>query len=86
MTQDVLNSYPDIKSDAGPHTISGVLLVPLSTGGRDFMAFLRKGQRHEVKWAGRPTKDESKSLEPRVSFKVRLAQVGTISFPDKLII
>lgn len=74
VTQDLVASYPDILSDAGPRFITGMLLVPLSPGGRDFIVFLRKGHRHEVKWAGRPIKDSKdgqNSLEPRASFKVR---------------
>lgn len=53
--------------------MAGLLYVPLSSGGRDFIVFLRKGQKHHVHWAGRPYKDsesEQKSvLEPRKSFK-----------------
>lgn len=53
--------------------MAGLLYVPLSSGGKDFIVFLRKGQRHHVRWAGRPYKDgetEQKSvLEPRKSFK-----------------
>lgn len=46
--------------------------MPLSSGGKDFIAFLRKGEPRNVHWAGRPTKDgvELQSLEPRKSFKV----------------
>ncbi|KAF8319778.1 hypothetical protein DL93DRAFT_2225171 [Clavulina sp. PMI_390] len=69
VTTDILSSYPDIQSDAGPHSIAGVLHVPLSPGGRDFIAFLRKGQSHEVKWAGRVNTEGPKALEPRTSFK-----------------
>lgn len=53
-------------------TISGLLYVPLSTGGRDFIAFLRKGELREVHWAGQPKKHANASghfLEPRASFK-----------------
>lgn len=52
--------------------IAGVLYVPLSPGGRDFIAFLRKGQPRDVHWAGKPTKDidaAGRTLEPRKSFK-----------------
>ena len=48
--------------------------MPLSQGGTDFIALLRKGQPRHVRWAGKPYKDEadgqSTSLEPRASFKV----------------
>lgn len=70
-TQDITRDFPDISLHAGPNVIAGVLYVPLSTGGKDFIAFLRKGQLREVTWAGRATKgfDGRDSLEPRASFK-----------------
>jgi len=52
--------------------IAGLLYVPLSSGGKDFIAFLRKGQPRQVHWAGKPFKegeDLSSKLEPRKSFK-----------------
>jgi len=71
VTQDITKDFPDISLHAGPITIAGVLHVPLSAGGKDFIAFLRKGQLREVTWAGRAAKDASgkASLEPRASFK-----------------
>lgn len=57
----------------GLEVIAGLLYVPLSDGGKDFIAFLRRGQKHDVHWAGKPYKDsetEQRSvLEPRKSFK-----------------
>ena len=49
-----------------------MMYVPLSSGGKDFIAFLRKGQPRDVHWAGKPFKgDGSKAmLEPRKSFKI----------------
>ena len=71
VTQDIARDFPDISLRAGPNVIAGVLHVPLSAGGRDFIAFLRKGQLRKVTWAGRAAKDVSgkASLEPRASFK-----------------
>lgn len=71
VTQDVTKDFPDIALHAGPNVIAGVLYVPLSTGGQDFIAFLRKGQLREVTWAGRANKHGSAaaSLVPRESFK-----------------
>ncbi|RXW22877.1 hypothetical protein EST38_g2993 [Candolleomyces aberdarensis] len=55
----------------GLEVVAGLLYVPLSRGGRDFIAFLRRGQPCNVKWAGKPHKDSQVStLEPRKSFKV----------------
>lgn len=48
--------------------------MPLSAGGKDFIAFLRKGQPRQVHWAGKPYKDSTAGaqalLEPRKSFKI----------------
>ena len=71
VSQAVTDDYPDLQLSTGLEVIAGLLYVPLSTGGRDFIAFLRKGQPREVKWAGRPFgPNEPKSLEPRRSFKL----------------
>lgn len=74
VSQDITKDFPDISLRAGPNVIAGVLYVPLSTGGKDFIAFLRKGQLREVTWAGRANKSGggAASLQPRTSFKVRL--------------
>ena len=63
--------YPDLQLTTGLEVIAGLLYVPLSAGGRDFIAFLRKGQPKQVNWAGRPFKTEGRRnvLEPRTSFK-----------------
>jgi light-regulated signal transduction histidine kinase (bacteriophytochrome) len=65
--------FPDLVSSRNLQIISGLLYVPLSTGGQDFIAFLRKGQSRQVNWAGKPYKDgkeKGANLEPRQSFKV----------------
>lgn len=69
--------------------IAGLLYVPLSRGGRDFIAFLRKGQLRDVHWAGKPYKegeDVDAVLEPRKSFKVgsRCAQKYFIGLRGRL--
>lgn len=73
-SQDVQADFPDLRYPPGFQTIAGLLLVPLTTGGGDFMAFFRKGQTREVKWAGNPYEKYIKEgtegyLEPRKSFK-----------------
>ncbi|KAI0056404.1 hypothetical protein BV25DRAFT_1814088 [Artomyces pyxidatus] len=74
VSQAVTKDFPDLQLSTGLEIIAGLLYVPLSTGGKDFIAFLRKGQPRSVHWAGKPYKeadDGSKStLEPRRSFKV----------------
>lgn len=57
----------------GFEIIAGLLYVPLSSGGKDFIAFLRKGQPRQVHWAGKPYKEgqgATPGLEPRKSFKI----------------
>ncbi|TBU22864.1 hypothetical protein BD311DRAFT_675110 [Dichomitus squalens] len=71
VSQAVTIDYPDLKLTTGLEIIAGLLYIPLSVGGCDFIAFLRKGQPRQVKWAGRPYKpgDGEGLLEPRASFK-----------------
>lgn len=74
VSQAVNKDFPDLQLSAGLEVIAGLLHVPLSPGGNDFIAFLRKGQPRHVHWAGKPFKEGSGtdkiSLEPRKSFKV----------------
>jgi light-regulated signal transduction histidine kinase (bacteriophytochrome) len=53
-SQDVKEDFPDLRYQPGFDIIAGLLLVPLSVGGSDFIVFFRKGQIKEVKWAGNP--------------------------------
>ncbi|PBK97922.1 hypothetical protein ARMGADRAFT_1162720 [Armillaria gallica] len=72
VSQEVTTDYPDLKISTGLDVVAGLMYVPLSSGGKDFIAFLRKGQPRDVHWAGKPFKgDGSKAmLEPRKSFKI----------------
>ncbi|TFK40714.1 hypothetical protein BDQ12DRAFT_697388 [Crucibulum laeve] len=72
-SQAVINDFPDLQLTTGFEVIAGLLYVPLSSGGKDFIAFLRRGQPREVHWAGKPYKEgqsASAMLEPRKSFKI----------------
>lgn len=74
-SQDLRADFPDLRYPPGFDVIAGLLLVPLSVGGSDFIVFFRKGQIREVKWAGNPYEKFIKEgtegyLEPRTSFKV----------------
>lgn len=74
-TQDVKVDFPDLHYPPGFHFIAGLLYVPLSVGGSDFITFFRKGQVREVKWAGNPyekviQEGTQNYLEPRKSFQV----------------
>ncbi|KAF9698005.1 hypothetical protein EKO04_004400 [Ascochyta lentis] len=71
---DVTEDFPDLRYQPGFHTVAGMLIVPLTAGGKDFIVFFRKGQLREVKWAGNPYEKFIKEgtegyLEPRKSFK-----------------
>lgn len=73
-SQDIRIDFPDLRYEPGFSVIAGLLLVPLSAGGADFIVFFRKGQVREVKWAGNPYEKFVKHgtegyLEPRKSFK-----------------
>jgi light-regulated signal transduction histidine kinase (bacteriophytochrome) len=71
---DITVDFPDLRYPPGFHVVAGMLLVPLTAGGNDFIVFFRKGQVREVKWAGNPYEKFIKEgtegyLEPRKSFK-----------------
>lgn len=72
-SQNVNEDFPDLKYTPGIKAIAGLLVIPLSMGGNDFLVFFRKGQLNEVRWAGNPyekiTRAGSQYLEPRGSFK-----------------
>ena len=73
-SQDFRDDFPDLRYPPGFQVIAGLMYVPLSVSGSDFIVFLRKGQIKEVKWAGNPyekiVRDGTAGfLEPRTSFK-----------------
>ncbi|GIZ39223.1 hypothetical protein CKM354_000261400 [Cercospora kikuchii] len=73
-SQDIREDFPDLRYAPGFKEIAGLLLVPLSVGGQDFIVFFRKGHLKEVKWAGNPYEKYIKEgtegyLEPRKSFR-----------------
>lgn len=74
-SQDFRDDFPDLTYAPGFHVIAGLLYVPLSVGGNDFIVFFRRGQIKEVKWAGNPYEKTIRDgtagyLEPRKSFKI----------------
>lgn len=73
-SQDIREDFPDLRYPPGFSVIAGLLLVPLTSGGQDFIVFFRKGVMKEVKWAGNPYEKFIKEgtegyLEPRKSFR-----------------
>ncbi|POW03684.1 hypothetical protein PSHT_11590 [Puccinia striiformis] len=78
ISTDIQQTFPDIDYPGGTASISGVLVIPLSRSGQDFICFFRPAQSKEIHWAGNPheqpfSKDDSNhshNLEPRKSFKI----------------
>lgn len=74
-TANAGEDFPDMSLPEGLDLdlLSGVLCIPLSESGTDFIVFIRRAQTRTVSWAGKPFKEggEGKaSLEPRKSFKL----------------
>ncbi|CEL10228.1 Putative Phytochrome [Aspergillus calidoustus] len=67
----IVKDFRDLQYPPGFKDISGLLYVPLSTDGQDFIVFFRRGQMTEVKWGGNPNlaKFTAGHLEPRKSFQ-----------------
>jgi light-regulated signal transduction histidine kinase (bacteriophytochrome) len=73
-SQNLSIDFPDLRYEPGFSVIAGLLLVPLSISGQDFIVFFRKAQLLLVNWAGNPHQKILRGaegyLEPRKSFKV----------------
>ena len=72
---DLREDFPDLHYGPGFKMLAGLLLVPLTVIGTDFIVFFRKSQVQEVKWAGNPYEKYVKEgtegyLEPRKSFRM----------------
>lgn len=70
-SHNLAKDFPDMRYAPGFKQISGLLYVPLSADGSDFIAFFRRGQLTEIKWAGNPydKKIVDGHLQPRKSFQ-----------------
>lgn len=68
---NIETDLPDLHFPPGFQNIAGLLLLPLSSRGQDFIVFFRGSQIKEVKWAGNPHEKniDSGHLTPRTSFK-----------------
>lgn len=76
-SNDLRADFPDLEYAPGFKTVAGVLYIPLSRSGDDFLLFFRRGHLQKVHWAGNPyekvmEKNAGKAgiLLPRQSFKV----------------
>lgn len=72
-THNIAKDLPQLKGPPAIDSIAGILVMPLSSTGNDFLVFFRRGQLREVRWAGNPyekiKKAHSQYLEPRSSFR-----------------
>ncbi|KAI9650257.1 hypothetical protein NHQ30_000270 [Ciborinia camelliae] len=72
-THNIAKDLPNLKDPPGINSIAGILVIPLSIGGNDFLVFFRRGQLREVRWAGNPyekiKRTDGQYLEPRSSFR-----------------
>ncbi|KFA54787.1 hypothetical protein S40293_00723 [Stachybotrys chartarum IBT 40293] len=60
-SQDVGQDFPDLRYQPGFQVIAGLLYVPLSVGGHDFIVFFRKGKFIEV-WRQKEAAIQSSKL------------------------
>jgi len=71
---DIAHDFPRFRYPPGFNSIAGMLLVPLSEEGGEFVIFFRDARSQEILWAGNPHKesvheDKSGPLQPRSSFE-----------------
>lgn len=69
--------FPNLDYKPGFKTVAGVIYIPLSRSGEDFLLFFRRGHLQKVHWAGNPYEKVLEKIEgqksvllPRQSFKV----------------
>lgn len=69
-TSCLSKDHPELRLPFSPDEVAGMLYVPLTPDGNNFIAFLRKTQVQYLHWAGQPVKkeDEQGALNPRESF------------------
>ncbi|OJJ42199.1 hypothetical protein ASPZODRAFT_77471 [Penicilliopsis zonata CBS 506.65] len=72
-SHDIARDFPALRYPPGLQVISGLLYLPFSPHGGDFLVFFRKGQLAKIAWGGNPyTKHPPQGsiglLEPRNSF------------------
>ncbi|WEW55793.1 hypothetical protein PRK78_001226 [Emydomyces testavorans] len=70
----ITKEFPDLRYPPGFKHVAGLLYVPLSAGGSDFIVYFRRAKVTEVKWGGNPYEKQIKEgtlnyLEPRKSFQ-----------------
>lgn len=71
-SRNVCVDFKDLQNTPGFHGLAGLLYIPLSPGGSDFVCFFRISHEEEINWAGNPYEKHigpSGDLEPRSNFK-----------------
>ncbi|KAJ5291994.1 hypothetical protein N7478_001245 [Penicillium angulare] len=71
-SHDIGQDFSDLVYKPGLKRLSGLLYVPISPNGHDFIIFFRLGQVKTIRWAGNPHKSSGGGigpLTPRQSFK-----------------
>jgi light-regulated signal transduction histidine kinase (bacteriophytochrome) len=71
-TNCIQKECPDLDRVSEVSSIAGMLVIPLSMTGSEFLVFLRRGKEKEIHWAGNPYEKShagSSHLEPRSSFR-----------------
>lgn len=71
-TRNITKQFSDLVYEPRFAHVAGLLCIPLSRNGGDFLIFFRPSQETEVHWAGNPNVLKLRSsgvLEPRNSFK-----------------
>lgn len=83
-SSDLQSDFADLKYASGFKSIAGVLYIPLSANGVDFILFFRRSHLKNVHWAGNPYEKVVEKLDgktgvllPRQSFRVWSEAVTT---------
>ncbi|KAE9982671.1 hypothetical protein BLS_005594 [Venturia inaequalis] len=82
-SQKITHDFPDLVYAPGFSNIAGLIAIPLSRSGSDFLVFFRKEQLMEIHWAGN-TQDRFELLgmehvEPAASFQRWVEHVSNTS-------
>lgn len=72
-SQKITHDFPDLIYAPGFSNIAGLIAIPLSRSGSDFLVFFRKEQLMEMHWAGN-TQERlellgTENVEPTASFQ-----------------
>jgi light-regulated signal transduction histidine kinase (bacteriophytochrome) len=73
VSPNITADFPDLEYAPGFSLIAGLLVIPLSACGSDFLIVFRKEQLREIHWAGNPQERfklvSGENSEPNASFQ-----------------